>query len=92
MVVKAVLMRLRDVDLRGRIRQAAGASLKEAGEFFGWKPRSVTKTAADFTKDQLLSKGWTKERLLDVAHGYEQIARISTAKSELRRMASTSWT
>ena len=51
--------------------------MKEAGEFFGWKPRSVTKTAADFTKDQLLAKGWTKGRLLDVAEGYEHIARIT---------------
>jgi hypothetical protein len=24
-----------------------------------------------------LAKGWTKERLLDVAEGYEQIAKIS---------------
>jgi hypothetical protein len=70
-------MTLKDVDLPGRIRQAGGASLREAGDLFGWKPRSVTKTAADFTKDQLLAKGWTKERLLDVAEGYEQIAKIS---------------
>lgn len=70
-------MTLKDVDLPGRIRKAGGASLKEAGEFFGWRPRSVTKTAADFTKQQLLAKGWTKDRLHDVAEGYEQIARIT---------------
>jgi hypothetical protein len=68
---------LEEVDLPGRIRAAGGASLREAGEFFGWKPRSTTKTAADFTKEQLLAKGWTKERLLDVAEGYESIARIT---------------
>jgi hypothetical protein len=68
---------LRQVNLPGRIRAAGGTSLKEAGEFFGWEPTRVTKTAADFTKDQLLAKGWTKERLLQVAEGYEHIARIT---------------
>jgi hypothetical protein len=68
---------LKEVDLPGRIRAAAGASLKEAGEFFGWEPARVTKTAADFTKDELLARGWTKERLLDVAEGYDHVARIT---------------
>jgi hypothetical protein len=68
---------LREVDLPGRIRAADGASLKEAGEFFGWEPGRVTKTAADFTKDELLAKGWTRDRLLDVADGYDHIARIT---------------
>jgi hypothetical protein len=68
---------LKEVDLPGRIRAAGGASLKEAGEFFGWAPGRVTKTAADFTKEALLAKGWTKERLLDVAAGYDHIARIT---------------
>jgi hypothetical protein len=68
---------LKEVDLPGRIRAAGGSSLKEAGEFFGWEPAKVTKTAADFTKHQLLVKGWTKQRLVDVAEGYEHIARIT---------------
>jgi hypothetical protein len=68
---------LREVDLPARIRAAGGASLKEAGEFFGWEPASVIKTASDFTKDQLLARGWTKERLLDVAEGYEYISKIT---------------
>ena len=68
---------LKEVDLRGRIRAAGGASLKETGEFFGWAPARVTKTTADFTKDELLAKGWTKERLLNVADGYDHIARIT---------------
>jgi hypothetical protein len=68
---------IREVDLPRRIRAAGGASLKEAGEFFGWEPGRVTKAASDFTKDELLAKGWTKERLLDVAEGYEHIARIT---------------
>ena len=68
---------LQDVDLPRRIRAAGGTNLREAGTFFGWEPGRVTKTAADFTKDELLAKGWTKERLLDVAEGYEHIARIT---------------
>jgi hypothetical protein len=73
----AVPQTLREVDLPGRIRAAGGASLKEAGEFFGWEPGRITKAPADFTKDQLLAKGWTKERLLNVAEGYEHIARLT---------------
>lgn len=68
---------LKEVDLPRRIRAAGGAILKEAGELFGWEPTKTTKTSADFTKDQLLAKGWTKDRLLDVAEGYEHIARIT---------------
>lgn len=68
---------LAEVDLPGRIRAAGGTSLKEAGEFFGWEPARVTKSAADFTKGRPLTKGWTKRRLLDVAEGYEHIARIT---------------
>ena len=68
---------LKEVDLRGRIRAAGGVSLTEAGEFFGWEPGRVTKSVADFTKGELLAKGWTKDKLLDVAEGYEHIARIT---------------
>jgi len=68
---------LKEVDLSGRIRAAGGSSLKEAGEFFGWEPARITRAPTDFTKDQLLARGWTKERLLDVAEGYEHIARIT---------------
>ncbi len=68
---------LKEVDLPGRIRAAGGASLKGAGELFGWEPAHVTKNAADFTKDQLLAKGWTKARLVNVAEGYEHISRIT---------------
>jgi hypothetical protein len=68
---------LTEVDLAGRIRAAGGASLKEAGEFCVWEAARVTRSAADFTKEQLLAKGWTRQRLLDVAEGYEHIARIT---------------
>jgi hypothetical protein len=70
-----------------RIRAAGGANLKEAGDFFGWEPAQTTKSAADFTKDQLLAKGWTKDRLLDVAEGYEHIARITPSNPSARGRA-----
>lgn len=68
---------LQEVDLPGRIRAAGGQNLREAGEFFGWDPGKTTKTAADFTIAELLAKGWTKEHILNVAEGYEHIARIT---------------
>jgi hypothetical protein len=74
---KSIPQTIREVNLPGRIRAAGGASLKKAGEFFGWEPGRVTKTAAEFTKDELLARGWTKERLLNVAEGYEHISRIT---------------
>lgn len=74
---KKIPRTLKEVDLRGRIRAAGGSSLQEAGEFFGWEPGRVTKTPAEFTKDQLLARGWTKQRLLEVAEGYDHIARIT---------------
>jgi hypothetical protein len=68
---------LREVDLPGRIRASGNSNLKEVGVFFGWEPSRVDKAVEDFTKEQLLAKGWTKERLLDVAEGYERIARLT---------------
>jgi hypothetical protein len=68
---------LQEVDLPGRIRAAGGSSLKQAGDFFGWQSKTVTKSAADFTRDELVAKGWTGDRLLDVADGYDHVARIT---------------
>jgi hypothetical protein len=68
---------LAEVDLRSRIRAAGGSNLKQAGEFFGWESGYVTKMSVDFTKSELIAKGWTKDRLLDVADGYKHIARIT---------------
>jgi hypothetical protein len=68
---------LAEVRLPERIRAAGGANLREAGEFFGWDPGIVTKGTSEFTTEQLLQHGWTKEILLDVAGAYEDIARIT---------------
>ena len=63
----------------GRIRAAGGTNLTEAGKYFGWEVGRVSKSVGDFTKDELLAKGWTKDRLIDVAEGYEHVARITPA-------------
>ena len=68
---------LREVDLKSRIRRAGHADLKEVGEFFGWEPTRVSKAIEDFTVEQLSQDGWTEQRLLDVAEGYEHIARLT---------------
>ena len=50
---------LRDVNLKGTM-QGYGKTLAEEGKFFGWHPSSVSKSTSDFTKEQLLGRGWTK--------------------------------
>ena len=52
-------------------------STADAGKFFGWVPSRVTKSLSEFSMEQLLAAGWTKERLLEVAKAYEHIARIT---------------
>ncbi len=69
---------IKEVNLPGRIEKATGSPhLKETGDFFGWKPRHITKDIGDFTKEELLARGWTKESLLDVADAYNEIERIT---------------
>lgn len=38
-----------------------------------WGPSDGSKSAVDSTREQLLARGWTKERLLEVARKYEWI-------------------
>jgi RHS repeat-associated protein len=68
---------LREVDLTSRVKAAGGRGMAEEGDFFGWETGRVSKTAKDFSKEGLLSRGWTRERLSSVAEGYEHIARIT---------------
>jgi hypothetical protein len=67
---------LSEVNLKGTI-QGYGKTLADEGKFFGWKSSSVSKAADDFTKEQLLGRGWTKERLLEVAEKYEWINKLT---------------
>ena len=85
---------LREVDLPARIRASGMRNLKEVGDFFDWEPSRVVKRVVDFTKDQLAAKGWTKDRLINVAEGYEHIARLTPNNpsaagraAQLRRLA-----
>jgi hypothetical protein len=69
---------IKDVDLPGRIEKATGSrNLKETGDFFGWRPRHITKDVGEFTKEELLAKGWSKESLLDIAQAYDDIKGIT---------------
>ena len=61
---------LAEVGLKQRIRAVGRSSLREVGEFFGWKPRRVSKTPESFSQEALLERGWTREELLDVARAY----------------------
>jgi hypothetical protein len=58
-----------------------------AGEFFGWKGGHVTKGAADFTKDQLVGNGFSKEVLEQMAEAYEAIAKQASGKGNFNPSA-----
>ena len=58
-------------------------SLREAGQFFGWKNDGVIKKAADFTKEELIAKGFTKEVLEQMAEIYESIAKLTSDRTGL---------
>jgi RHS repeat-associated protein len=48
---------------------------KAASRFLGWGNKStILKTAADFTKDELIKAGYTKQVLTDIAAGLRQAA------------------
>jgi hypothetical protein len=51
---------LREVDLPGRVRAPGQSNLKGVGEFLGGETSQVAKGEEDFTKQQVLEKGWTK--------------------------------
>ena len=63
-----------DFGLRKIVESASGMNLAEAGKYFGWKPEKVIKSATDFTRTDLISKGFTKEVLIKIAEAYEKIA------------------
>jgi hypothetical protein len=57
--------------------KTTGQLIKDVGKFFGWGPSTITKSIGDFSKDALLKAGWTRERLLNVAKGYEEVIKIT---------------
>ena len=65
-----------EINLKGTMK-GYGMTLADEGKFFGWKPSSVSKSATDFTKEQLLGRGWTKERLLEIAEKYEWLHKLT---------------
>ncbi len=76
-----------DFGLKQIIQDASGMSLKEAGKYFGWATRAVTKSAEDFTKEDLISKGFTRQVLEKMASAYEQIAQVVSKSGNVNESA-----
>jgi hypothetical protein len=53
---------LKAVDLPGKIRASGNLNVATVGDFFGWETGYVSKTAANFTREQLLANGWKKSK------------------------------
>jgi len=71
---------VKDVGLAGRIGQS-GMTTRQAGEFFGWGSKEITKPLSSFSRESLGTAGWTREKLLDVAQGYRKLAEVTPNKS-----------
>ena len=71
------------------IEGASGWKPKQAGEYFGWIGRSVTKRASDFSKADLIKKGFTKDVLERMAEAYEAIAKMSSPKGNFNPSAAS---
>ncbi len=75
--------------LKDIIQRASGWSTKQAGDYFGWVGRGVTKNAGDFTKADLLEKGFSKEVLEQMADAYEAIAKLPSPKGNFNPSAAS---
>jgi RHS repeat-associated protein len=69
-----------DFGLKKIIEEASGMSTAQAGKYFGWLPEKVTKVASEFTKSDLVAKGFTRDVLIKMAQAYEQIASVVSNK------------
>jgi hypothetical protein len=64
---------------------------KAASEFLGWGNRTtILKSAADFTKDQLIKGGYTKQVLTDIAAGLREAAKKTLSSTGKLNPASIS--
>lgn len=71
------------------IKGASGWSSRQAGDYFGWVGRGVTKGASDFTKADLIRKGFTKDVLERMADAYEAIAKLPSPKGNFNPSAAS---
>ncbi|TKC60280.1 RHS repeat-associated core domain-containing protein [Pedobacter hiemivivus] len=54
-----------------RLFESMNTNTKGASEFFGWGNKTtLTKSISNFTKEELLKNGWTKENLVKLARAY----------------------
>jgi hypothetical protein len=71
------------------IEGASGWKPKQAGDYFGWIGRGVTKRASDFSKADLIQKGFTKDVLERMAEAYEAIAKLPSSKGNFNPSAAS---
>jgi len=65
----------------------ANMTTGQAGRYFGWgRGSSLTKNASNFTKEQLVKDGFTREILEEMAEAYEGIAK-TLSKNDLANHA-----
>ena len=64
---------VQEVNLAGRIAES-GMTTSQAGKFFGWGSREITKPLSGFTREGLQAAGWTQQRLQNVAAAYTRLA------------------
>jgi hypothetical protein len=76
-----------DFGLRRIVEDVSGMNLRQAGDYFGWKVKEVTKGFGDFSKADLIAKGFTKEVLMKMAEAYERIAETASKNGFLNESA-----
>ena len=70
---KNVAELVNEVSLVARIARS-GMTPRQAKELFGWGSQEITKPLSSFSRESLEAAGWTKDKLLDVAQGYRELA------------------
>lgn len=65
-----------EVSLVARIARS-GMTPRQAKELFGWGSQQIAKPISSFCRESLKAAGWTKDKLLDVAQGYREPARVT---------------
>lgn len=62
---------------------ATGKTTTELGDFFGWESKCNTKSASDFTREQIENFGLTKEMVEGLAKGYYETAMVPGTRANM---------
>jgi len=68
--------KLSEVRMHDRLLAGGAASIAAVGKFFGWDGVLVI-SPDEFSADMLAKHGWTREKLTELAEGYEHVSRIT---------------